>query len=270
MKRPAFQFYPADWRKDVELQSCSMAAQGLWINCMCIAHECEPYGHLTINGKAMTPAQLGRQVGLPARECETLLAELLDAGVARKTDEGVIYSKRMVNDERLRNVRAEGGKGGSSHGSKGAEHGSKGGRPKANNGGLETPLKTPLSSDEEPPLKPPPSSSSSTSVNSVPNGTDGKAVDELTRTELWAAGKSLLSEQGMPEKQCGSFVGKLVKDHGEAVVIEAVRATVVARPADAATYLKAACQQRKKATTHTGFSNLDYREGVAADGSLIA
>lgn len=62
MKRPAFQFYPADWRKDVELQSCSMAAQGLWINAMCIAHECEPYGHLTINNKAMTPAQLGRQV----------------------------------------------------------------------------------------------------------------------------------------------------------------------------------------------------------------
>lgn len=270
MKRPAFQFYPADWRKDVELQSCSMAAQGLWINAMCIAHECEPYGHLTINNKAMTPAQLGRQVGLPARECDALLIELLDAGVARKTDEGAIYSKRMVDDERLRNIRAEGGKGGSLHGLKGAEHGSKGGRPKAHKGGLETPLKTPLSGENEPPLKPPPSSSSSTSVNSVPNGTDGEAVDELTRTELWAAGKSLLAEQGMPVAQCGSFVGKLVKDHGETVVVEAVRATVVARPADAAGYLKAACQKRKKGTTHTGFQNLDYREGVGADGSLIA
>lgn len=110
MKRPAFQFYPADWRKDVELQSCSMAAQGLWINCMCLAHECEPYGHLTINGKAMTPAQLGRQVGLSAKESEGLLDELLDAGVARKTEDGVIYSSRMVRDENLRNVRAESGR----------------------------------------------------------------------------------------------------------------------------------------------------------------
>lgn len=110
MKRPAFQFYPADWRKDVELQSCSMAAQGLWINAMCLAHECEPYGHLTINGKAMTPGQLGRQVGLSPKESEALLAELLDAGVARKTDEGVIYSSRMVRDERLRNVRADAGR----------------------------------------------------------------------------------------------------------------------------------------------------------------
>jgi hypothetical protein len=110
VKRPSFQFYPADWRKDVELQSCSMAAQGLWINAMCLAHECEPYGHLTINGKAMTPAQLGRQVGLSAKESESLLIELLDAGVARKTEEGVIYSSRMVRDERLRNVRAESGR----------------------------------------------------------------------------------------------------------------------------------------------------------------
>ena len=51
-------------RKDVELQSCSMAAQGLWINAMCLAHECEPYGHLTVNGKGMTVPQLARQVGL--------------------------------------------------------------------------------------------------------------------------------------------------------------------------------------------------------------
>ena len=74
MKRPAFQFYPADWRKDVELQSCSMAAQGLWINAMCIAHECEPYGHLTVNGRPMTAAQIGRHTGLTQREAEKLLA----------------------------------------------------------------------------------------------------------------------------------------------------------------------------------------------------
>ncbi len=110
MKRPAFQFYPADWRKDVELQSCSMAAQGLWINMMCVAHECEPYGHLTVNGKAMNAAQIGRQVGLSPKEAETLVRELVENGVARRTDDGVIYSARMVKDERLRNIRAESGR----------------------------------------------------------------------------------------------------------------------------------------------------------------
>jgi len=69
---------------------------------------------------------------------------------------------------------------------------------------------------------------------------DGDAV-AATRAELWTAGKSLLAEQGMPERQCGSFVGKLVKDYGDVVVVESVRAAVVARPADAAEYIKAAC-----------------------------
>lgn len=70
-----------------------------------------------------------------------------------------------------------------------------------------------------------------------------KPAAELTRVELWAAGKSLLAEQGMPTAQCGTFVGKLVKDFDDALVVEAVRITVVAQPADAASYLKATCLQ---------------------------
>jgi hypothetical protein len=171
LKRPAFQFYPADWRKDVELQSCSMAAQGLWINVMCLAHECEPYGHLTINGKGMTPAQLGRQVGLSAKECESLLDELLDTGVARRTDEGVVFSSRMVRDEDLRNRRAAGGNGGAEHGIKGAEAGSKGGRPRKDKGGSETPLP----GFEEPP----PSSSSSSSSSEKKESNDSSSPAKL-------------------------------------------------------------------------------------------
>lgn len=110
MKRPAFQFYPADWRKDAALQSCSLAARGLWIEAMCIAHECEPYGHLVVNGRAMTAAQLGRLVGLTERECARLLADLDDAGVLSRLADGTIFSRRMVRDERLRNVRAEAGR----------------------------------------------------------------------------------------------------------------------------------------------------------------
>ena len=159
MKRPAFQFYPADWRKDVELRSCSIAARGLWIDILCIAHECDPYGHLAINGRPMTATKLAGQVGLTAAQCKTLLDELIENGVARIDGEGVIYSKRMVQDEDVRNRRADGGKAGSEHGKKGAEHGIKGGRPRKERRDLKTPLKTPLVVYEEPP----PSSSSSSS-----------------------------------------------------------------------------------------------------------
>jgi hypothetical protein len=79
--------------------------------------------------------------------------------------------------------------------------------------------------------------------SSVAKATGDKSPDELTKDELWSAGKSLLTQSGMPAKQCGSFVGKLVKDYTDAVVIDAVRAAVVARPADPAEYLKASCMR---------------------------
>lgn len=105
----------------------------------------------------------------------------------------------------------------------------------------------------------------------VPNGTGGNAA-ESTRAELWAAGKSLLAAQGMPKAQCGSFVGKLVKDHGEAVVIEAVRATVVKRPVDAAQFLVAACQTvvgNRKQSEPAWRAEQRERTQIAAPGVAI-
>jgi hypothetical protein len=276
MKRPAFQFYPGDWRKDVELRSCSIAARGLWIDLMCVMHDCDPYGHLVLNGRPMTTPQIAGQIGLPMTQLSKLLDELLGNGVARKNEEGVIFSKRMVEDERVRTARAEGGKAGSEHGSKGASFGSKGGRPKASKGGFETPLETPLRLDEEPP----PSSSSSSSPSGNASEANASAAaggeGELTKAELWSAGKSLLEAQGMPKAQCGSFVGKLVKDYGDAIVVEAVRTTVVERPADAAQFLVGVCKNAagkrsvgKANGKHAGFENMDYHQGVDADGSLV-
>ena len=77
---------------------------------MCIAHECDPYGHLTVNGKPMNAGQIAGQVGLTKQQCAQLLQELIDNGVARTAPDGSVFSKRMVDDERLRNVRAEAGR----------------------------------------------------------------------------------------------------------------------------------------------------------------
>lgn len=193
MKRPAFQFYPADWRKDAALQSCSVAAQGLWINILCIAHECDPYGHLTVNGRPMTAAQIGRLVGLSPKECNALLAELQDAGVSSVAEDGAIFSRRMVRDEDVRNRRANGGKEGAEHGAKGAEHGAKGGRPKKDQGGKENPpSESGERGDTKPPLEPPPSSSSSSSTSVLPNGSTraGEACKAIKSAGITAVNPS--------------------------------------------------------------------------------
>ena len=100
---------------------------------------------------------------------------------------------------------------------------------------------------------------------SVPDGTGAnappKSPAELTKHELWAAGKSLLAGAGMPAAQCGSFVGKLVKDYGDALVVDAVRSAVVEQPADPASFLKACCQrlagERKPGAVSEKFSVAD-------------
>lgn len=168
-KRPAFQFYPSDWRSDLALRTCSIAARGLWQELLVTMHEGTPYGHLALDGEALSDDEAASLAGIPVREYARLLAELERRKVFSRTESGVIYSRRMVRDEEIRNKRATGGEGGKEHGHKGAGHGAKGGRPPKQKGGKETPHKTPLRPETETPSEPPPSSSSSSSASLTPN-----------------------------------------------------------------------------------------------------
>lgn len=150
MKRPAFQFYPADWRNDAGLKLCSLSARGLWIEMICIMHAAEPYGHLCAAGRPLDARDLSKLVGESERDVKKWLEELVRNNVC-SSEGGAIVSRRMVRDESLRERRAAGGEAGSEFGHLGAEHGKKGGRPRKDTG------------DKKPPFNPPPSSSSSSS-----------------------------------------------------------------------------------------------------------
>lgn len=223
MRRPSFQFYPADWRKDPALSACSMAARGLWIELICIAHEGERYGHLAINGNAMTAQQLARMVGESVAAVNKLMAELEGAGVFSRTDEGVIYSRRMVKDEHIRNVRAESGR--------------LGGNPDLLKQKVkQKPKQTGKQSTT-------PSSSSSSSEFSEPNGSDAAGVEKtkLSSEEIiFTYGLSLLTNAGSTEKQARSFLAGLMKAHGPDAVVDKLRDCIRAKPIEPLTWLAAA------------------------------
>jgi hypothetical protein len=101
MKLPAIQFYPGDWLRD-DIAGCSLAAQGLWLRMMFIAHDSERYGYLCLNGKAMATDFIARRCGSSRDEYVTLLAELDSAGVPSRTPDDIIYSRRMVRDAKAR------------------------------------------------------------------------------------------------------------------------------------------------------------------------
>ena len=97
-----------------------------------------------------------------------------------------------------------------------ANGGAKGAAKRWHKAGDAHPMPTPCP-PHTPPYDNPNSKQETITNNHKPiNNTLAKAnaaSGELsTKDEIWKAGKSRLSEQGMPEKQCGSFVGKLVKD----------------------------------------------------------
>jgi hypothetical protein len=74
-------------------------------------HESEQRGKLLLNGLKMPENVLARLLGLDKQILTTTLTTLLTYGVVKVEKEtGVLYSKRMVSDELLRQIRSEAGK----------------------------------------------------------------------------------------------------------------------------------------------------------------
>lgn len=256
MKRPAFQFYPGDWRKDPALSVCSLAARGLWIEAMCIAHESDPYGHLAVAGKPMTAAQLARLVGESPAVVAKLIAELESAEVFSRSEGGAIYCRRMVRDEKLRATRAECGR--------------LGGNPKLL--GDKVKQKVKQTGNQSTKQEPTPSSSSSSSTTSDADASAGKpAAPPAPKDVVFALGVPLLTTSGVKESNARSFLAMQVKAHGDAKTAEALQACAEERPVEPISWLQARLGPIKtgaKAGRHAGFENLDYRNGVTADGHL--
>ena len=214
-KRPAFQFYPSDWRTDPGLRLCSIAARGLWIEMLCLMHEGEPYGHLTVQGRQISSDMLARLVGEPPASVKKWLKELEENDVFSLSEEGVIFSRRMVRDEEVRERRAAGGEAGASHGKKGASHGVKGGRPRG---------KKPPSGDEERGVsKPPPSSSSSSSSSEEVRLSNDNRANPDSDKAFWDTAKGYLGPKN------ASLIGRWVRDHGREATAAAISAAQVER-----------------------------------------
>jgi hypothetical protein len=112
LKLPAFQFYPGDWMKDPALRAVSSGARGLWMDMLCLMHESVQRGYLQHgNGQPVTTEQIARMTGnLSLVEVEGWIAELENCGVSSRSNAGVIYSRRMLRDERKRKACQEAGK----------------------------------------------------------------------------------------------------------------------------------------------------------------
>lgn len=124
MRRPSFQFYPADWLGNTNLRRCTHAEKGVWLDVMCLMHDAQEYGVLRWPLKDIAAA-----VGCKLSDLKGLLTKGVlkgdDAHLAepfiyvprsgRKDGEPVTlipaqpgpiwFSSRMVRDEHVRQHR---------------------------------------------------------------------------------------------------------------------------------------------------------------------
>jgi hypothetical protein len=126
MKRPAFQFYPSDWRNNANLRRCSPAARGVWVDIMCVLHDSDEYGIvrwplIDLSNASNAPMKLIRELveksvlkghdkRLQAPYIYTPRSGRCDGEPVTLIgiqDGPVWYSSRMVRDEYVRTIRGE-------------------------------------------------------------------------------------------------------------------------------------------------------------------
>ncbi|MEK6594776.1 MAG: hypothetical protein AABZ67_17035 [Pseudomonadota bacterium] len=125
MKRPAFQFYPADWRNNAKLRRCTFAERGIWLETICLMHDSDEYGVLRWTLREIAQAIGCRLSDLkslvardvlkgadPGQRCAACVFTPMHAGKAGEPvtlipeqDGPIWYSSRMVRDEYLRQRR---------------------------------------------------------------------------------------------------------------------------------------------------------------------
>jgi hypothetical protein len=111
---PYMPFYVGDWLKCPEVRALPPDYRGLWFDLLCYMWESTERGVMvTPNGRPYTDSEIIRMVGLDNQNSGNWLTSLLTEGVCSRRDDGAIFSKRMVRDEKTRQIRREtGAKGG--------------------------------------------------------------------------------------------------------------------------------------------------------------
>ncbi|MGJ7529832.1 hypothetical protein [Variovorax sp. GB1P17] len=126
VRRPSFQFYPADWRNNANLRRCSPAARGIWVDVMCVLHDSDEYGVVRwplndLANSANAPIKLVRELvdkNVLKGGDKALAAPFIyvprsgrkngDPVTLLPTQAGPLwYSSRMVKDEYVRTIRGE-------------------------------------------------------------------------------------------------------------------------------------------------------------------
>jgi len=106
-------FFWSDWISDDALAECSDAARGVWMGLLCMAARSPKIGFvMTPAGAKPSTAQIKRAIrSIDTEEAiEACIAELVKNKVCDTDRDGIIVSRRLVREEKIRSFAVKGGK----------------------------------------------------------------------------------------------------------------------------------------------------------------
>jgi len=108
---PYMPFYVGDWLKAPDIQCLSYELKGLWFEMLCYMWESKERGVLIkANSAPYTIAEVSRLLRLPEVLLKQKLKQLLEFAIySIRESDGAIYSRRMVKDQRIREIRKKAG-----------------------------------------------------------------------------------------------------------------------------------------------------------------
>ena len=95
---PYTKWFASDWLGDHLLRLADLSERGLWADLLNLMMMCDPYGHLSTAGRAMTDEEVARLTGTDIGTYKATLKRIEDRGILSRTPEGIIYSRRLVRD----------------------------------------------------------------------------------------------------------------------------------------------------------------------------
>lgn len=247
-RQPWMKWYPADWRQEPTLRLCSRAARSLWCDMLGLMHEADPYGFLLVSGRPLTDRQIAAVLGDSEKDVRGWLAELEEAGVFSRNEDGVIYSRRMLRDKAKEEENRRNGKSGGNPrlGAKdkqddkadhnqpdkrGVKGGDKAHIPEARSQIPDTEAKA---SGADAPRQAPPLPG----FEAEPQPVDLK-TELFGRCLQWLAKRS-----GRPPDTLRSLIGRWIKAAGEGAVLEAFARAEIENPVAPVDWLSAAIERR--------------------------
>ena len=115
--QPYLPLYVQDFLTDEKLNQCSASSQGIYIKIMCILHKQEEYGTILLKQKDKQNASTCQNFAYKFVKLLPFNTEELLAAITELVEEGVLtidgdkmFQKRMVQDNRISEVRSKAGK----------------------------------------------------------------------------------------------------------------------------------------------------------------